>query len=75
MWSATVAPAESLTCIYMRYTQDSTFVGAIGAYDRAGSVFKLKPSKGVQLLSESDLKQLIHPELISEFRDSYLGNH
>ena len=55
--------------------QDSTFVGAIGAYDRAGSVFKLKSSTSFRLLSESDLEQLIHPELISEFRDSYLGNY
>ena len=55
--------------------QSSTYVGAFGAYDRAGSVFKYQPEPTglTSFINETELTRLVQPVNISEFRDSYLG--
>ena len=55
--------------------QDSLYVGAVGAYTRAGSVFDYgEPEFGLRgFINETDLEHLIQPVNISDFRESYLG--
>ena len=59
--------------------QSSALVGAVGAFDRSGSVFAYdqntqENSLNVsQFLSQEDLNKLLGVSDISEFRDSYLG--
>ena len=63
--------------ILLFYLQHSTFVGAVGAYDRAGSVFEYDSSSNFsfQDIAERKLKVAFTPPNLSAYKDSYLGKH
>ena len=52
-----------------------TYVGAVGAYDRSGTVFKYGPmSFGfATYVNESNLRNFIKPVNAIDFKESYLG--